>query len=285
MATISVNQATDWVADADVLRCVGCGGSMHTAGGESGGAADLACAGCGRVYPLRDDVLVVREELAADNRIAADFYNSALWPKFRFWERFFWVTHGGERRCRNVILRHLPEQHGLRLLDVAIGDGVYTSWLPGDWSVVGIDVSTVQLGNCRTRNSGRDLKLILGEAEALPLVDRQFDAVLSIGGFNHFSDPEAALREMVRVARPGAPIVVSDELPDLTERMWGRKVGLPGLDRWIVARLMNLGYDFTDLVERHRHLDIAAIGRRVLRDCHYETIWAGGGYLMVGQAP
>jgi ubiquinone/menaquinone biosynthesis C-methylase UbiE len=119
----------------------------------------------------------------------------------------------------------------------------------------------------------------------LPFRDRQFDAVLSIGGFNHFEDPEAALREMVRVVRPGSTIVISDELPNLTDRMLGRKLGLPGLDRWIVARMMNLGYAFTDLVERHRDLDIAAIGRGVLRDCRYEVIWRGGGYLMVGQAP
>jgi SAM-dependent methyltransferase len=197
----------------------------------------------------------------------------------------FWLTHGGERSCRNIILRNLPEQHGLKLLDVAIGDGVYTSWLPQDWSIVGIDISTVQLTNCRRNNPVRDLRLALGEAEVLPFGDHQFDAVLSIGGFNHFSNAEAALREMVRVVRPGSTIVLSDELPDLTDRMPGRKMGLPGLDRWIVARLMNLGYDFTDLVERNRHVDIAAIGHRLLKNCRYELIWNRGGYVMVGQAP
>ena len=48
---------------------------------------------------------------------------------------------------------------------------------------------------------------------------------------------------------------------------------------------MHLGDAFTDLVERHRDLDIAAIGRAVLKDCRYEVIWRGGGYVMVGQAP
>ena len=67
---------------------------------------------------------------------------------------------------------------------------------------------------------------------------------------------------MARVARPGAPIVISDEMPDITDRMLGHKIGLPGIDRWIVSRLMNLGDAFTDLVERHRHMDVAAIGRR-----------------------
>jgi ubiquinone/menaquinone biosynthesis C-methylase UbiE len=227
----------------------------------------------------------LRRAQIADNRIAADFYNGPLWPKFRFWERLFWVCNGGERRARNVILRHLPDTPKLRLLDVAIGDGVYTSWLPQGWTILGVDVSTGQLAHCRARNAGRDLRLVLGEAEDLPFQDGRFDAVLSIGGFNHFNDPEAALREMTRVARPGARIVISDEMPDLTNRMLGHKLGWPGLDRWFVSRLMNLGDAFTDLVERHRDLDVAAIGRRVLNDSHYEIIWRGGGYLLVGNAP
>jgi hypothetical protein len=90
---------------------------------------------------------------------------------------------------------------------------------------------------------------------------------------------------MVRVARPGAPIVISDEVPDLTDWMLFRKIGLPRVDHWIVSRLMHLGDAFTDLVERHRKLDVAAIGRSVLEDSHYEVIWRGGGYVMVGKAP
>src|SRR5262249_24114653 len=186
---------------------------------------------------------------------------------------------------REVILRHLPRERGSRLLDVAIGDGIYTSWLPEDWSIFGVDVSLAQLSACRSRNVDRDVRLILGEAEVLPFHDGQFDAVLSIGGFNHFNDPEGALREMTRVAKPGAPVVVSDELPDLTNRMLGHKIGLPGIDRWVVSRLMNLGDAFTDLVERNRNIDIAKIGRGVLKNCQYRSIWLWGGYLMVGQAP
>ena len=278
MAMTTENTARRWTADAELLRCVACRAVLVEA--ENG----LSCSTCGATYPVRDGVLVVKDEPSDDNKIAADFYNSPLWPKFRFWEEFFWVCNGGERRSRDVILRHLPKDPGLRLLDVAIGDGVYTTWLPADWSVVGVDISTYQLGNCQRRNGQRELRLILGEAEALPFHDGQFDAVLSIGGFNHFNDPEQALREMARVARPGAQVVVSDELPDLTNRMIGHLIGLPGIDRWIVSRLMHLGDDFTDLVERHRDINIAAIGQRVLKNSQYEVIWRGGGYVMVGQA-
>jgi ubiquinone/menaquinone biosynthesis C-methylase UbiE len=277
--TTAQAKTSDWCSDSQKLRCTACSGQLAPAEGG------LACSGCGRAYPIRDGVLVVKDEPEADNRIARDFYNSALWPKFRFWEWFFFVCNGGERRSRNVILRHLPDQEKLSLLDVAIGDGVYVGWLPPDWEITGIDVSSGQLASCQRRNAGRPLRLVLGEAESLPFADHHFDAVLSIGGFNHFNDPEQSLREMVRVVRPGGPIVISDELPNLTDRMLGHKLGLPGIDRWIVSRMMNLGDAFTDLVERHRHLDIAEIGRRVLDDCHYQVIWRGGGYLMVGKAP
>jgi ubiquinone/menaquinone biosynthesis C-methylase UbiE len=280
MATGTDTPSRRWTADPELLRCVRCHGRMEET--ERG----LACPSCGAEFPVRDGVLVVKDEATADNKIAQDFYNSPLWPKFRFWERVFWVLNGGERKSRDVILRHLPTTPGISLLDVAIGDGVYTEWLPADWSIVGVDVSKAQLAACSQRNARRsDLRLILGEAESLPFHDRRFDAVLSIGGFNHFNDPEGALREMVRVAKPRAPVVISDELPDLTDRMLGHRIGLPGIDRWFVSRMMKLGDAFTDLVERHRKMDVAAIGKAVLSDCRYEVIWRGGGYLMVGTAP
>jgi SAM-dependent methyltransferase len=277
VATITREPSSAWTSDPGPLRSPCCRGALHLT--DSG----FDCQGCGASLPIRNGVLIVRDTPTGDNKIAADFYNSELWPKVRFWERAFWVLNGGERRARDVVLRRLPKRPGLRLLDVAIGDGVYTSWLPEDWSIVGIDVSTTQLAACQRRNCGRDLRLVLGEAEDLPFRDREFDAVLSNGGFNHFNDPEAALREMARVARPGAPVVVADESPDFLD--FGHRLGLPGLDRWIASTLMSMGDDFAGLIERHRNIDIAGIGRRVLNDSRYEIIWRGEGYLMVGAAP
>ena len=265
--------------DPGPLRCPCCHGALH----RTDAGFDCAAEGCGASFPVRDGVLVVRDTATDDNKTAADFYNSKLWPKVRFWERIFWAVNGGERRARDVVLRHLPKSSGVRLLDVAIGDGVYTSWLPEDWSIVGIDVSATQLAACQRKNAGRDLQLVLGEAEDMPFGDGTFDAVLSNGGFNHFNDPEAALREMARVAKPGAPVVIADEMPDFLN--FGHRLGLPALDRWIGSRLMSMGDDFASLVERHRNIDIAEIGRRVLDDSRYEVIWRGGGYLMVGTAP
>ena len=279
MTAISRDPLGAWTSDPGPLRCPYCHGTLRRTEVGFDCTAEKGRPG----LPIRDGVLIVRDHPRDDNKTAADFYNGKLWPKVRFWEGVFWIMNGGERRARNVVLQRLPKAPSLRLLDVAIGDGVYTSWLPEDWSVVGVDVSTTQLAACRRRNFGRNLRLVLGEAEDLPFRDREFDAVLSNGGFNHFNDPEAALREMARVAKPGAPVVVADEMPDFLN--FGHALGLPELDRWIASKVMSMGDDFAGLVERHRKIDIAEIGRRVLNDSRYEVIWRGGGYLMVGAAP
>jgi ubiquinone/menaquinone biosynthesis C-methylase UbiE len=265
---------------ASVWRCPKCRGPLAHAPAPPA----LLCQGCGARLPIENQILIVKNETSANNQIAQGFYDSPLWPKFRFWEWFTWLCNGGERRARDKVLRHLPGAPGLELLDVAIGDGVYLEWLPVDWRIVGVDISRCQLEACRRRAAGRSLWLAQCEAEELPLESGRFDAVLSIGAFNYFNDPEGALREMVRVARPGAPIVISDELPDLTERMLGHKLGFPGLDRWIVSRLMHLGDSFTDMVERHRDLDIPAIAGRVFEDFQFERVWHGVGYVLVGRA-
>ena len=140
--------ATTWSDHLNVLRCPRCAGGLVPA------PSRLTCAGCDATFPIRDGILVVKEQTDDNNRVAQEFYDSPLWPKFRFWEKVTWLCNGGERRARNQVLRHLPRQPGLNLLDVAVGDGVYLPWMPADWQVVGIDVSWSQLQACRARAAG-----------------------------------------------------------------------------------------------------------------------------------
>ena len=81
-------------------------------------------------------------------------------------------------------------------------------------------------------------------------------------------------------------IVISDEMPNLTDRMLGHKLGMPGLDRWIVSRLMHLGDRFTDMVERYRDLDVRSIaGARAARRRSTTRSGAALGYVLVGRVP
>ena len=53
--------------------------------------------------------------------------------------------------------------------------------------------------------------LFLGNAECLPFADESFDVVFHVGGINFFNDRAKAIREMIRVAKPGSKILIADE--------------------------------------------------------------------------
>src|SRR6185437_10168596 len=94
------------------LGCVDCGEPLPPAN-ESG----TTCEGCGRGYPIREGLLIAQDELTGKNRIAAAFYNSERWPRFRPWEQLFLKTLGGLPGARMQILRHLRDFLDGSLLD------------------------------------------------------------------------------------------------------------------------------------------------------------------------
>ena len=55
--------------------------------------------------------------------------------------------------------------------------------------------------------------------------------MFTVGGINYFRDPAEALRELARVAKPGASLVAADERPDLYRFALGHAIGLPAIDR------------------------------------------------------
>src|SRR4051812_14482509 len=122
-------------------------------------------------------------------------------------------------------------------------------------------------------------RLVLAEAESLPFEDRSFDAVFTAGGLNYFSDPEAALLEMKRVARPGARLVAADENHDLYRLAPGHALGLGGLDV-IGLRLMGLDRDFLEMVF-HDPAPVRAAAQHVWPAHRRLPIWNRLGYCLV----
>jgi SAM-dependent methyltransferase len=96
---------------------------------------------------------------------------------------------------------------GARALDVGCGPGSLTRALAralGPERVSALDPSPPFVEACRRRVPGAEVKL--GAAEDLPFADGSFDAVLSQLVLNFLTDAPAGVREMRRVARPGAVI-------------------------------------------------------------------------------
>jgi SAM-dependent methyltransferase len=260
------------------LRCVDCGSIFDVSP-----ISDSICDLCGRNYPCRDGLLIAQGELTGKNRIAAEFYNSERWSRFRPWEQLFLKTLGGLPGARMQILRHLRLPHDGDLLEVGIGDGENVALLPRSLRIAGMDIAERPLAACRDRYPDRRLFLALAEGERIPFADRSFDAVMCVGGFNFFSDPLRALHEMARVTRPTGRIVVADELPDLFEWGWGHLIGLPKLDTWLMKHVW-LGPEFTDMVLGNR-LDVQAVAHAALATPRIERIWRGLGYCIVGAPP
>ncbi len=269
--------ASKWQSAVQHLRCVECNAPLQFQSPQS-----LSCTVCSRSFTIQREVLHLGTEYQGNNAIAAEYYNSSLWPKFRFWE---WVAHlprGGERKARNEVLRHLPNLSGTRLLDVAIGDGRNMPLIPRDCQVFGVDISRVLLEKSQHDYPDRDLHLIVGEAEALPFPDATFDNLFSLGALNHVNNPGKALLEMARVVKPGGTIVVADEMPDLPNRQIAHKLGLRRLQRWILSRIFFLG-PMSDVILEHTDLKIEPLVDHALRDWKIHSIWGGIGYCVVGK--
>jgi len=99
---------------------------------------------------------------------------------------------------------------GDRVLDVGCGTGFATAGLLEHTERVhGLDQSPHQLERAFEKFGTRGaVRFALGDAERLPYRDDAFDGVWSSGSIEYWPDPVTALRELRRVARPGAPVLV-----------------------------------------------------------------------------
>jgi ubiquinone/menaquinone biosynthesis C-methylase UbiE len=107
----------------------------------------------------------------------------------------------------------LDVKPGDSVLETSVGTGLNFKYLPRGVKLSGLDLSAEMLANCQ-RNLRRwqmDADLYLGNAECLPFADASFDVVYTCGGFNFFSDRAKAVREMIRITKPGGQMMIEDE--------------------------------------------------------------------------
>jgi len=119
------------------------------------------------------------------------------------------LSLGQDRLWRRAVVQAVDARPGERVLDIAAGTG--TSSEP--FADAGVDVvpADFSLGMLRVGNRRRpDLGFTAADALRLPFADASFDAVTMSFGLRNVSDTSAALREFLRVTKPGGRLVVCE---------------------------------------------------------------------------
>ena len=198
----------------NLLACPDCHAGLELPG-ERGTA--LVCPHCRKQYPIVDGIphFITPEGTTGFNRRFSHMYDLFAWG-YRTFSRIAFAYIGMDEETGRREITDRLDPRGGRVLEVSIGPGVNLPYLINRKDVgeiLGLDISLGQLKQCQryTTKKGWEVDLFLGNGETLPFKDAMFDGVFHVGGINFFNDKKAAIEEMIRVARPGARILIADE--------------------------------------------------------------------------
>jgi len=119
----------------------------------------------------------------------------------------------GERFSVAAMLALLPSE--FVVADLGCGSGNLSAEIaPNVKQVIGVDNSSAMLKAAKRRAAGfKNVDLRKGDLSALPIDDGICDAALLVLALTYVSEPEAVLREMARILKPGGRAVVVDLMP------------------------------------------------------------------------
>jgi ubiquinone/menaquinone biosynthesis C-methylase UbiE len=116
------------------------------------------------------------------------------------------------RRLAEPFLDFSGFADGEQVLDVGCGTGSLAFALAARAkikNICGLDFSPEYIDYASHRNSDARLEFRVGDACALPFADRSFDRVLSLLMLHFVPQPDRAIAEMRRVARPQATVAAA----------------------------------------------------------------------------
>jgi demethylmenaquinone methyltransferase/2-methoxy-6-polyprenyl-1,4-benzoquinol methylase len=207
------------------------------------------------------------------------------------------LSFGQDPRWRRALVRAVDPRPGQRVLDVATGTGMVAAELVGrtGCDVVGIDQSEAMLVAARARAArspqlAAHLTFLQGEAERLPFGDGEFDALTFTYLLRYVDDPQATLRELARVVRPGGRIGMVEfgvpRAPALRAlwRVHARTV-LPAAGRLVSTSWYEVGRFLGPSIEgfHGREPDLPALWRAAgIRDVAEQRLSFGAGLVLWG---
>jgi SAM-dependent methyltransferase len=122
------------------------------------------------------------------------------------------IPRDGLSEWREAVRRHLRPSQGMTLVDIGAGTGAFAAAF-SDWfalSVIAVEPSAAMRAQIPRTPA---IEVLEGDADALPLPDESADAAWLSLVIHHIADLGAAAREIRRVLRPGAPVLIRQGFP------------------------------------------------------------------------
>jgi ubiquinone/menaquinone biosynthesis C-methylase UbiE len=173
----------------------------------------------GKSYKVTSGVaqLVYPESLNDQDAGSRDFYEGRA-DQYEDTLHLTFVTHNlDEMATRQSFIEKLHIKSGSKILEIACGTGRDSALIAdkvgssGEVHLQDISADMMRVCHRKLENHPAVASFALANAMHLPYPDNYFDGVYSFGALGEFSDQARALKEMVRVAKVGARIVVGDE--------------------------------------------------------------------------
>ena len=114
-------------------------------------------------------------------------------------------------RDRRLVVEALQIGDNDRVLEVGCGYGWISRalWDAASAEWTGIDQSVEMIRRLRTLYPGRGFRALRADARQLPFREDEFDKVLCTGVLMHIGEHSVAVRELIRVLRPGGVLLCS----------------------------------------------------------------------------
>ncbi len=111
---------------------------------------------------------------------------------------------------RQRAIELLNPAKGARVLEIGVGTGLSLEYYPPDIELAGFDYSFGMLRQAKVKaasSSRCPVKLLQMDAQNMAFADKSFDYLMAAYVLTVVPDPEKAIKELFRVARPGAKVV------------------------------------------------------------------------------
>lgn len=121
-------------------------------------------------------------------------------------EDTYWWHVGRFRIIESFVKRYLQPPAGAKMADLGCGTGATTQWLQKFGPVKAVDASPQALELCKQRGL---TDLTQSPLEKMVFADDHFDALFALDILEHIPDDTAAIREIMRVLKPGAKALIT----------------------------------------------------------------------------